>query len=72
MPMSAIGDRMKFLRRENGVEVYLDLQTSKEVFVGRPQIGGDAPEAILTRIDAAAHEALAIERQGPVPHSLAC
>jgi tetratricopeptide (TPR) repeat protein len=67
MPASAIGDRMRFLRRENGVEVYLDLQTNKELFVGRPQISGDAPQALLTQINAAVHEAFAIERQGPVP-----
>jgi hypothetical protein len=67
MPLSAIGDRMKFLRREDGVEVYLDLQTGSEVFVGRPQISGDAPAALATQIDAAVHEAFAIEKQGPVP-----
>lgn len=64
LPVSAIGDRLKFLRRVNGVEVYLDLQTNAEVFVGRSTVRGDAPEALQTQIDAAWHEAVAIETQG--------
>lgn len=29
-------DKMKFLRQEDGVDVYLDLSTGEEVYVGRP------------------------------------
>jgi tetratricopeptide (TPR) repeat protein len=62
-----VGDRLKFLRRDNGVDVYLDLQTNKELYVGRPKISGDAPEAVQTQISAIWHEAVAIEARGPVP-----
>ena len=34
-----MNDKMKFLRREDGVDVYLDLSTGKEVFVARPPTG---------------------------------
>lgn len=64
---AAIGDRLKFLRRENGVEAYLDLQTNQEVYVGRPTISGDTPSALLTQVDAMLHEALKIGEKGPVP-----
>jgi Tetratricopeptide repeat len=67
LPTSAVGDRLKFLRRENGVEVYFDLQTNREVYAGRPQISGDTAGALQTQISAVVHEALQIERQGPVP-----
>jgi len=30
-------EKLKFLRREGGTDVYLDLSTGKEVYVGRPQ-----------------------------------
>ena len=29
--------KLKFLRHEEGIDVYLDLLTGKEVYVGRPQ-----------------------------------
>jgi tetratricopeptide (TPR) repeat protein len=67
LPSSAIGDRLRFLRRENGVEVYLDLQTQKQVYAGRPRIVGDTPGALQTQIDSIFYESLQIERQGPVP-----
>jgi hypothetical protein len=31
----AVADKMEFLRRENDVDVYLEKETGKEVFVGR-------------------------------------
>jgi hypothetical protein len=66
-PKSAIGDRFQFLRHENGVDAYLDRQTNKELYSGRAQIGGDTSGALQTQLDAAFHESLAIEGQGPVP-----
>lgn len=33
----ALREKMKFLRHENGMDVYLDRSTGKEVYVGRPQ-----------------------------------
>jgi len=62
-----VGDRLKFLRRENSVDVYLDLQTNEELYSGRPQIGGDTTGALQTQIVTMLHEAWAIDRKGPVP-----
>lgn len=67
LPQSAVGDRLRYLRREGGVEVYFDLQTNKEVYVARPTIGGDTPQALMTQIENVLHEALSIESKGPVP-----
>jgi len=33
-----MNDKLTFLRRANGLDVYLDRSTGKEVFAGRPQI----------------------------------
>ena len=35
IPTGEESDRLKFLRNEDGVDVFLDLSTGKEVFVGR-------------------------------------
>lgn len=32
-------EKVKYLRNENGVDVYLDLSTGKEVYIGRPGMG---------------------------------
>lgn len=58
---NTIDDRLKFLRRENGLDVYLDLRTGKEVFMGRPAIAGDSEPAIFTRLETIFHEVLNIE-----------
>lgn len=38
-PTSENGNSLRFLREENRVEVYLDLLTGKEVYVGRTRDG---------------------------------
>lgn len=38
VPLEEISKTMKFLRRENGLDVYLDPATGKETFVGRPDL----------------------------------
>jgi|GEM_PF-185339 len=58
---NTIDDRLKFLRRENGIDVYLDLRSGKEVFMGRPDIAGDSEPAIKTRLETICHEVLSIE-----------
>lgn len=35
VPTKGVPQALKFLRRENGVDVYLDLQTGREVYQGR-------------------------------------
>lgn len=66
LPVSAIGDRLKFLRHQDGVDVYLDLQTDKELYVGRPTISGDTAGALETQIRALIHSARSIDSKGPV------
>ena len=56
-------DRMKFLRRENGVDVYLNLRTGKENYVGRPQVEGGGEDSAFIALQAVIHEALEIEAE---------
>lgn len=67
MPDSAVGDRLRFLRHEGNVDVYLDLQTDQELYTARPTIAGDTPGALNTQLNEFFQEALAIEGEGPVP-----
>lgn len=61
------GDHLKFLRRENNMDVYLDLTTDKEVFVARPAAIGESPAALHSRLEAICHEALKIDSEiGPL------
>lgn len=60
-PGGADDDRLKFLRRENSLDVYLDLVTGKEVFVGRPVIQGEDEAVLFTRLEKIFHEALDLE-----------
>ncbi len=61
-----IGERLKFLRREGNIEVYLDLQTNKELYTARPTIGGNTPGALQTQIAEMVHEVFEIEAKGPI------
>ena len=42
---SQLGDRLKFLRREGDLDVYLDLLNGKEVYVGRAKVSGRGEES---------------------------
>lgn len=55
------GDRLKFLRHENGSDVYLDLLTGKEVFVGRPIVQGETEAALFTQLKKIFHDALNLD-----------
>ena len=55
------GDRLKFLRHEGGNDVYLDLISGKEVFVGRPAVKGDSEAALFTQLEKIFHDALDLE-----------
>ena len=55
------GDRLKFLRHEDGSDVYLDLISGKEVFVGRPVVKGDSEAALFTQLQKICHDALNLE-----------
>ncbi len=64
VPKGQEGDRWKFLRFEKGTEVYLDLVSGEEVYVGRPVVEGETPAAISTRLNKLCQEALQLEAQG--------
>ena len=55
------GDRLKFLRHENQMDVYLDLVTGKEVFTGRPTIQGETEAALFTQLEKLSHGALNLD-----------
>jgi tetratricopeptide (TPR) repeat protein len=54
-------DRLKFLRRENGVDVYLDLRTGKEAYVGRPKVEGGGQDSAFVALQGILREALQLE-----------
>lgn len=56
-------DRAKFLRHENGVDVYLDLRTGKEVFSGRPQVAGGGDDSAFNALERIILEALQLEAE---------
>lgn len=60
---NTMDDRLKFLRREGGLDVYLDLRTGKEVFTGRPTIAGEGEPVLFTRLETICQETLKIESQ---------
>jgi len=55
------GDRVKFLRHEQGNDIYLDLVTGKEVYVGRPTLKGDSEAALTTQLNKICRVALNLE-----------
>lgn len=57
------GDHLQFLRRDNDTDVYLNLLTGKEVYVGRPSVAGDTAPALFTRLEKISHEALDLDGQ---------
>ena len=59
-------DRVKFLRREKGIDVYLDLRTGKELYTGRPQVTGGGENSAFIALQAIIHEALQLDA-GMVP-----
>ncbi len=63
IPREEVQDRLKFLRREGSVDVYLDRKTGKEVYTGRPVIEGQGDAAVHSRIEKVHHEIFAIERE---------
>jgi len=63
VPNAEVDERMTFLRREGGVDVYRDEHSGKEVFVGRPSIDGDQQPVLFTRLEAVCHEVLRADAQ---------
>lgn len=56
--------KVRFLRQENGLDVYLELETGKEVYLGRPEIKGEDRQDVFERLRAICHEVLALEADG--------
>jgi tetratricopeptide (TPR) repeat protein len=56
-------DRVKFLRRNGDLDVYLDLRTGKEIFAGRPLVEGGGTASAFTQFEKLFHETLQIEAE---------
>jgi len=54
---------LKFLRSERDLDVYLDLQSGKEVYIGRPAIAPQSEASAATALKRIANEALQLEAQ---------
>jgi tetratricopeptide (TPR) repeat protein len=52
------GDHLQFLRRNENTDVYLDLTTGKEVFVGRTNVDDDAENTLKLRLERLCGETL--------------
>jgi len=63
VPNAKVEERMTFLRREGGVDVYRDEQSGKEMFVGRPRMEGDQEPVLFTRLEAACQQVLQADAQ---------
>jgi tetratricopeptide (TPR) repeat protein len=63
IPNNLIDDKVKFLRREKGLDVYMDLRSGQELFMGRPIIKGTSAPALFTQLEAIFHEVWSIEEQ---------
>jgi tetratricopeptide (TPR) repeat protein len=51
IPRGDIEKRVKYLRTENRLEVYLDLETEKEVYLGRPRIPANSEAGIFSALE---------------------
>lgn len=58
-----IDDRVKFLRRDGDIDVYLDLRTGKEIFAGRPLVEGGGTASAFAQFEKLFHETLRIEAE---------
>jgi tetratricopeptide (TPR) repeat protein len=54
---------LKFQRREVDQDIYLDLKSGREVFVGRAATDGRSHAALFTRLEKLAHRVLEIDGQ---------
>jgi tetratricopeptide (TPR) repeat protein len=61
VPRSEMDKRLKYLRTENRTEVYLDLETGKEVYTGRPQVPVDSEAGLCNALERIAREVLKFE-----------
>ncbi|HRI04987.1 MAG TPA: tetratricopeptide repeat protein [Pyrinomonadaceae bacterium] len=61
IPTEEMNQKFKFLREENGLEVYLDLQTNEERYIGRPKIPGESREEVFSRLKSLCQEALDLD-----------
>lgn len=53
--------KLRFLRNENGLDVYLDLETGKEVYLGRPEIKGEDKQEVFERLRGICNEVLTLD-----------
>lgn len=55
--------KCKFLRSEGLVDVYLNTETGKELYVARPILEGETERAMISRLNHICHEVLNIEKK---------
>lgn len=56
-----VDKKVRFLRNENGLDVYLELETGKELYLGRPEIQGEDKQDVFERLRAICDEAFSLE-----------
>ena len=62
VPRGEMEKRLKYLRTENRTDVYLDLETGKEIYAGRPQVPADtARTRFSTALERIAREVLELD-----------
>lgn len=55
--------KVRFLRNENGLDVYLNLETGKEVYLGRLELKGENKNAIFEKLQEICGEALVLDSE---------
>lgn len=55
--------KLRFLRSVDGVDVYVDLETGKKVFLGRPEISGISKQELFEKLKAVCGEVLELGSQ---------
>lgn len=59
-----VEERLAFLRHEDGLDVYLDRGTGKEMFRGRPKINGPNKQDLYEELKQLCNEILGLELEG--------
>lgn len=62
VPDEEVEERLKFLRRERFMDVYLDTETGDERYVARPILEGETEGVMISRLEHIFYEVMRIER----------
>jgi tetratricopeptide (TPR) repeat protein len=61
VPRGEMDNRLQYLRTENRTDVYLDLETGKEVYAGHPQVPADSEAGLFNSLERIAREVLELD-----------